>query len=106
MENKRNVAEDESISYSFDELSTDDKSDDRSISMNDLEDVWYGNYVHIEINKRDFRLKICERIRQTQSEWTVVELLANSMGKVLHKVVKAVVTELNNSFPTLGESGS
>ena len=42
--------------------------------MNDLEDIWYGNHVHLDISKRDARLKLCEHIKQAQIEWKVSEL--------------------------------
>ena len=51
-------------------------------------------------------MKIYDRIKQEQNEWKVEERSAKSMGKGSHKVFKADVKELNNSFPTLGESGS
>ena len=69
MENKRNVAEDDSISASIDESSTDYDSDDGYIYMNALEEIWDENHVHPDINARYARLKICDRIRQAQSEW-------------------------------------
>ena len=48
MENKRNIAEDESILASIDESSTDNGSDDWSIITNALEDTRMENtYVHI-----------------------------------------------------------
>ena len=67
--NERNVSENESISDSIDESSTDNDSDDGYISMNFLKDIQYGNYVHQYINTRDTRLKIHDRIRKTQNEW-------------------------------------
>ena len=69
VENKRNVAEDDSISASIDESSTDYDSDDGYICMNALEEIWDENYVHPDINARYARLKIRDRIRQAQSEW-------------------------------------
>ena len=65
MENEPNVAEYGSILASIDESYTDDDSDDLSISTNDLEDIWDGNYVHPGINERDARLKIRYHIRQS-----------------------------------------
>ena len=54
---------------SIDDLSKDYDSDERYISTNALEDIKDGGQIHIEINSRDARLKICDRIRQTQNEW-------------------------------------
>ena len=62
-ENERNVAEDESILSLINESSTDNDSDNRSIGMNNIEDIWYGNYVHSYIIERDARLKINYRIK-------------------------------------------
>ena len=67
VENECNVVEYESILASIDELSKDDGSDDGSISMNTLGEIWGGNYVHPDINTRDARLKIRDRIMQVQS---------------------------------------
>ena len=70
--------------------------------MNALKDVQGRSQIHQEINARYDRLKINDRIKQTQSEWKGEELSEKSMGKVLHKVFKAVVNEINNELPTLG----
>ena len=53
-------------------------------------------------NVIDARLKICYCIRQTQGGYKGEELSANSMRKILHKLFKAILNELNNSLPTLG----
>ena len=103
MENKRIVAEDEPILVLIDELSTDNDSDDASISKTAFKDIRDGNYVHPYINTGDDGLKLRDHARQTQGEWKRAELSAKRMGKDLHKVFKPVVYELNNKFPTLGE---
>ena len=54
---------------SIDELSTENYYYGGSISTSALEEIWYGNYVHPDINVIYTRLKIRDRIRQTQSEW-------------------------------------
>ena len=86
---------------SIDESSTDNESDHGSKSANSLKYIWYGNQIHIELSTRDPRLKICDRIKQTQNEWKGAELSENSMDKGLHKVFKSVVSQLNNVLPTL-----
>ena len=53
MENRRNVAEYESIFYSIDGSSTDNEYDGRYISTNDIEDIRDRNYIHPYINARD-----------------------------------------------------
>ena len=91
MENEQNVAEDESILASIDDSYTYNDSDDGYISMNDVEEIQDGSYAYSYINTIDARLKIRDHIKQPQNEWKESELLANSMGKVLHKFFKAVV---------------
>ena len=51
------------------ESSTEDESDDGSISTNALGGIRDINYVHPYINSIDARLKICDLIIQTQGEW-------------------------------------
>ena len=67
-----------------------------------LEDIWGVSQIHTEINTKYDRLKIRECIRKMQNECKGAELSDKSMGKVLHKVFKAVVNEINNELPTLG----
>ena len=55
---------DEPISASIDESSANDNSDDKSISTEDLEEIWYGSYIHPNNNARYTILKICDHIRQ------------------------------------------
>ena len=50
VKSKHNVSEDESILASIDDSYTYTDSNDGSISMNDLEDIQYGNYTHPDIN--------------------------------------------------------
>ena len=65
MGNKRNVSEEnESIAASIDELFTDDDSYYGSINKNSRKSIQDVNYVHLDINARDARLKIRDRIRQ------------------------------------------
>ena len=69
---------------------------------NAIKDIWNGSKIHPDINARYSRLKILDRIRQTQGDWKVAELSEKIMGKCLHKLFKAIVNELNNALPTLG----
>ena len=82
MQNKFNVADNESFSDSIDESYTDYKSDDGFISMNAPEDIWGGNYVHPDIDARDDILKIHGCIRQAKIESEVETLSENRMVKV------------------------
>ena len=85
---------------------TDGDSDDGSLSMSALEEIWDQSYVHPHIIAIDARFRIRDCIRQAQCEWKGEKLSEKRVGKGLYKVFKAVVNELKNSFPTLGESGS
>ena len=76
---------------SIDESSTDNESDDRSISTNALEDICYESQINPDITTIDARLKICDGIKETQIEWKVAELSVNSMVKGLHKVYNVAV---------------
>ena len=46
-----------------------EKFDDNLISMETLHDICDGNQTHPNIDKREARLKIRDRIKQRQSEW-------------------------------------
>ena len=56
-----------SIPASIDELSTDDESDERSISKNDFGDFWYRVQIHLEINARYARFKTHDHNISTQN---------------------------------------
>ena len=79
MVNESNIAEDESISDLIDDSFTENDSDGISISMNATDNARYA------------RLKIRECIKQMQSEWRLAELSVKNMGKVSHKLFKAIV---------------
>ena len=106
MENDRTLEEVESISASIDESYADDNYDDKYICIYDLEDIRDVSYVYPNINVRDTKLKIYYLNRQFQNKWKGLELSAKSIGRVLHKLFKAIVNELDNSLPTLVESDS
>ena len=74
VKNEHNVVEHESISYWTYESYTDDDFDDGYISTNSLEDIWYGKYVHTDINARYDRLKICDCIIKTKSKCKGLEI--------------------------------
>ena len=52
-----NTEEDESISDSIDDSSTEDDSDDGSISTKAIKYMWNGKHIHTDINTRYVRLK-------------------------------------------------
>ena len=68
-ENERNTEEEESISASIDESSTDNNYDDGSISTKSLWDICYGSSIHPELNARYARFKISANIKKTKNEW-------------------------------------
>ena len=65
-----------------------------------------GSQIHPDNKARYAKLKIIDCINQAQIKCKGAELSYKSMGKSLHELFKAVVDQLNNSFPTLEESGS
>ena len=67
MENEYNVERYESVLDLIYESYEDNDYDDRSISMNYLEDIWDGSYIHPDINTRYARLKIRNHIKQAQN---------------------------------------
>ena len=86
-----NTEEDESISDSIDDSSTEDDSDDGSISTKAIKYMWNGKHIHTDINTRYVRLKIRYHIIQKTSEWKISEFTENKTGKVLHKLFKPVI---------------
>ena len=62
VENESNAEEYESITASIDESSTEYDSDDGSISTIDLKDIRDRSQVHPELNARDARLRMIDRI--------------------------------------------
>ena len=59
-----------------------------------LEDIRDVSQSHPSINSREARYKIRDCIIQSQAEWKGELLLTQNMGKVLHKLIKAVVNEI------------
>ena len=50
-------------------LNSNEESYHDIISTEMLEDIWDGSQTHPNINKREARYKICDCVRQRQSEW-------------------------------------
>ena len=71
-----------------------------------LEDIRDGSQYHPNVNRRDVRYKIRDRIKQRQSERKVALKTKKNMGKSSHKVFKTAVKEISQDLPPLGESGS
>ena len=83
-----------------------DDSDHDLIYTDMLEDICDGRQSHLNVNQREACYKICDRIRQRQSERKEELKATQNMGKGLHKVFKTVVKDIYQYFPPLGESGS
>ena len=66
VENERCEEEDESNLSTIDELSTEDESEYGSISTNVFEDIQYESQIHPDINARDARLKVRDRIKNNK----------------------------------------
>ena len=76
-------------------IDSSDESDHDIISTEMLLDIRDGSQNHPNVNKREARYKIRDRIRQRQSEWKGALKATRSMGKGLHKVFSTVVKEIS-----------
>ena len=63
------------------------ESDHDLISKEMLEDICDGSQTHSNVNRREARYKICDRVRQRQSEWKGALKYLQSMGKGLHIMI-------------------
>ena len=75
----------------MEDINSGDESDRDLISTEMLEDIRDGSQTHPNVNRRESRYKIRDRIRQRQLEWKGVLKATQIMGKVLHKVFSKVV---------------
>ena len=71
-----------------------------------LEDIRDGSQTHPNVNKREARYKIRDRIRQRQSECKLALKATQSMGKGLHKLFSTVVKDISKELTPLGEYDS
>ena len=76
------------------------------ISTEMLQDIRDGNQNHPKINKREARMEICDRIFKNKSEWKGALKATHKMGKGLHRVFKAIVSEILQVLSNFGETGS
>ena len=72
----------------MDAMDSGDESDHDIISTQMLEEIHYRSQSHPNVNRREARYKICDRIRQIKLEWKGVLTATRKMGKGLHKVFK------------------
>ena len=75
-------------------INSGDESDHDLISTEMLEDIRDVSQTHLNVNRREARYKIRDRISQSQSEWEGALKAMQSMGKVLHKLISTVVKEI------------
>ena len=79
-------------------LDEKEKFDNDLISTETLHDICDGNQTHSNIDKREARLKIRDRIKQKKSEWKRVLRAMHKMGKGLHKVFSTIVSEISQKL--------
>ena len=87
-----------------------DESDSESLIMNeqDMENLDSNEQseTHPNVNKREARYEIRDRIRRKELQWKGALKATRNMGKGLHKVFSTIVKEILQELETLGESGS
>ena len=71
-----------------------------------LEDIFDGSKSHLSLNRREVRYKIYYHIKRRQTEWKGALLSPQNMNKGFHIFLKAVVNNILNVLPILGDSGS
>ena len=74
--------------------------------METLEDIRDVSHTHPTVNKREALCKICDRIKQRQSEWKGALRATHKMGRGLHKGFSTIVLEISQELTNFGESGS
>ena len=79
-------------------LNSSDESDHDCISTEMLEDICDRSQTHLNVNIREERYKICDCIRQRQSEWKGLLKTTRSIGKGSHTVFSTVVEEMLQSY--------
>ena len=82
------------------------ESDDDPIYTEMLEYICDGSKSHLNVDRRKSRYKICDSIKQRQSERKGAFTATRSMGKGLQKVFKTVLKDISQDLTPLGESGS
>ena len=90
----------------MDAINSGDESDHDLISTEMLDDIHDGSQTHPNVNRREARYKISDRIRQRQPEWRGALKATQSMVKGLRKLFSKVVKEISQELTPLGKSGS
>ena len=65
-----------------------------------------SNQYHSRVNSRESRYRIRGCIKLSQAEWKRMLLSTRNMDKSLHILFKAVVNDIQQALPFLGENGS
>ena len=79
-------------------MDSGDESDHNIISTEMLEDISGGSKTHPNVNRRESRYKIRDRIRQRQLECKGDYKATQKMGKGLHKVFKTAVKDISKTL--------
>ena len=87
-------------------VDSNEKSDDDHISTERLEDIRDGSQTHPNVDKREARRKIRDRIKQRQQEWKGALKGTHKTVKGLHKIFSTIVKEISQELTNFGESGS
>ena len=80
--------------------------DDNLISTETLHEIRDVNQTHPNVDKREARPKILDRIKQIQLEWKGALKSTHKMGKGLHKVFRTIVSDISQELTNYEESGS
>ena len=80
--------------------------DDELISTETLHDIHDGNQTHPSIDKRKACISIRDSIKQKKLQWEGALRATHKMGKGLHRVFSAIVSEISQELTNFGETGS
>ena len=87
----------------MDAMDSGDESDHEPVSSEMLEDIRDGSQSHPNVNRRESHNKVCNRIKQRQSEYKGEFKATRNMVKGLHKVFNTVVKVISQDLPSLRE---
>ena len=90
----------------MEDINYDDESDHDLISTEMLADIRDESQTQTNVNRREARYKIRDRIGQKQSECNGELKATQSMGKGLHKVFSIVLKYISQELTPLGNSNS
>ena len=80
--------------------------DDDLISTETLHDIFEGKQTHPNIDKREARLAIRDRIKQKKSQRKGALRATHKMGNGLHRVFNNIVLEISQELTDFGETSS